>query len=191
MATTSGEYTVEVHRWSVRTFSQNNFGLPVIAEFRPQPALPVITSAGGVLTVTPAVPSVTYQWYKDGVLIPGATGATYNPAGQTGAYTVKATDSAGCRNTSAVFNYNPTAIKDPTGIAGHIKVYPSPATNVIHISAPVKVNAVLLRVDGGVLLMEKEATKIDISHLAEGLYILQLRDNDNNFIKAEKIIKLN
>lgn len=190
-ATISGDYTVEGSPLECPDFSQNNFGLPVTAEFRPQPALPVITSAGGVLSVTPPVATVTYQWYKDGVLIPGATGATYNTIGQTGSYTVKATDGSGCSNTSAAFNYNPTAINDPDGIAGQIKVYPSPAREVIHIAAPVKVNAVLLAADGAVLIRTKEATTIDISHLAEGLYILQLQDKEGHFIKAEKIIKLN
>lgn len=190
-ATESGDYTVEGSPVECPDFTQNNFGLPVTAEFRPAPAIPVISNVGGVLTVTPVVPTITYQWYKDGTLIPGATGTTYNPAGQTGGYTVKATDGTGCSNMSTVFNYNPTATNDPNNIAGHIKVYPSPAKDVIHITSPVKVNAVLLRADGGVLLEAKDATKINISHFAEGLYILQLRDKDGNFIKAEKIIKLN
>ncbi len=190
MAITSGNYTVKGSPVQCPDFSQNNFTLPVTAEFRPQPALPVISNAGGVLTVTPSVPTVTYQWYKDGTLIPGATGATYNTAGQTGSYTVRATDGSGCSNTSAAFNYNPTAINDPDGIAGRIKVYPSPAKEVIYITAPVKVNIVLLAADGTVLLRKNNATAIDISHLAEGLYILQLRDKEDHFIKAEKVIKL-
>lgn len=190
-ATESGDYTVEGSPLECPDFSQNNFGLPVTAEFRPQPALPVISNTGGVLSVTPVVPTVTYQWYKDGVLIPGATGATYNPAGVVGAYTVKATDGSGCSNTSVIFNYNPTAINDPNGIAGSIKVYPSPAKNIVYITSPVKINAVLLRVDGGVLVEQKEVKSIDISHFAEGIYILQISDAAGQFIKAEKIIKLN
>ncbi len=190
-ATESGDYTVKGSPVQCPDFSQNNFGLPIAAEFRAQPALPVITQTGGVFTVTPVVPTLTYQWYKDGVAIAGATGATYNPAGQAGNYTVKVTDGSGCSNTSAVFNYNPTAIHDPNGIAGQIRVYPSPAKDMLYIKSPVKVNAALLRIDGGVVMRQQDAAKIDISGLAEGMYLLQLRDKEGNFIKAEKIIKLN
>lgn len=190
-ALVSGDYTVEGSPLECPDFKQNNFGLPVTAEFRAQPAVPVIVSTGGQLAVSPVVPTVTYQWYKDGVAIPGATSATYNPAGQTGSYTVKATDGSGCSNTSAAFEYNPTAIHDPSGIAGSIKVYPSPARDVVYIKAPVKINAVLLRMDGGVLLDQQDAVQIELSGLAEGMYLLQLRDKDGNFIKAEKIIKMN
>lgn len=190
-ATASGDYTVKGSPVECPGFSQNNFGLPVVAEFRAQPALPVITNAGGTLSVTPVTPTVTYQWYKDGVIIPGATGATYNTGGQAGSYTVKVTDGSGCSNTSAAFNYNPTAIHDPNGIAGQISIYPSPAKDRLYIKSPVKVNALLLRVDGGVLINEKDARAIDISGLAAGIYLLQLRDKDGNFIKAEKVIKMN
>jgi glucose/arabinose dehydrogenase len=42
----------------------------------------------------------TYKWYKDAVLIPGATAATY-PVATNGAYTVQVTNASGCFKTSS------------------------------------------------------------------------------------------
>jgi hypothetical protein len=51
------------------------------------------------ISVTTPTPSVSYQWYKDGVAIPGATsntiGATAVGYGDAGSYTVKLTNTAG------------------------------------------------------------------------------------------------
>lgn len=189
-ALTAGDYTVQGSPVECPAFSQNNFGLPVTAEFRPQPAQPVIVQTGSQLSVSPVVPGVTYQWYKNNVLIPGATSATYDPAGATGSYTVKATDGSGCSNMAVAFNYNPTAINDPNGIASRIQVYPNPAREAVYIQSPVKVDAVLLSADGAKVMQQTAAGTIDISHLPAGMYLLELRDKDRNFIKAEKVIKL-
>ncbi|MCS7084604.1 MAG: hypothetical protein NZ534_00830, partial [Bacteroidia bacterium] len=50
----------------------------------------------------------TYQWYKDGNLITGATAMTYN-ATTGGSYTVQVTDAAGCVGISSV----PVVLLDP------------------------------------------------------------------------------
>ncbi|WP_118950604.1 T9SS type A sorting domain-containing protein [Taibaiella helva] len=185
-----GEYTVEAAPMQCPDFLQNNFGLPLTVAFRPQPDQPVIVQTGSQLSVSPSVPTVTYQWYKDGELVPGATGATYDPAGVTGSYTVKATDGSGCSNLSAAFNYNTTAIHDPNGIASHIQVYPNPAKETVFIQSPVKLSLLLLGADGAKVMEQRSGSSLDISRLPAGLYILELRDKDNNFIKAEKLIKL-
>jgi hypothetical protein len=51
-----------------------------------EPTLTGNTAAGSVLTLTPGVwnvasTTVTYQWYRDGAIIPGVTGATYTTTG--------------------------------------------------------------------------------------------------------------
>lgn len=52
------------------------------------PPSPVIAEVSGVLSTTE--PFSTYQWYKDDVLIPGATARQYSPT-SSGMYTVKVT----------------------------------------------------------------------------------------------------
>ncbi|TAF33944.1 MAG: T9SS C-terminal target domain-containing protein [Cytophagales bacterium] len=72
------------------------------------------------LTATPAL-GVTYQWYKDAVLIGGATGATYN-ATTSGSYSVVVT------STSTLCSSTPSAVVN-------ITVNPNPAPTIIATGA--------------------------------------------------------
>jgi hypothetical protein len=62
----------------------------------------------------------SYQWYNNGVLIPGATSQTYI-ATVSGNYTVTVTNAGGCSGTSSAtavtVNNNPTVSTTPTGNA--------------------------------------------------------------------------
>ena len=88
---------------------------PVVAV---APTPPVITLNGNVLTSTP---SINYQWYLNGSPIAGATQKTDTVIG-SGAYTVVATDSVGCTQTSNQVNYNSSGSGD---IA--LSVFPNPS----------------------------------------------------------------
>lgn len=70
----------------------------------PLPAQPTITPSGNLLTSSAAS---TYQWYYNGSIISGATSQSYT-ATQNGSYNVVVTNSYGCSNTSAPYNYNVT-----------------------------------------------------------------------------------
>ncbi len=50
-------------------------------------------------SATFSVPGLSYQWYRDGLAIPGATGGIYKPT-QAGRYHVKITDAFGCSGLS-------------------------------------------------------------------------------------------
>ena len=63
------------------------------------PAPPTITRNGDVLTSSYATGN---QWYKDGVIIPGATGQNYTVTA-TGVYKVEHTNANGCKRMSADF----------------------------------------------------------------------------------------
>lgn len=85
---------------------------------------PVITQSGNTLTVSPAASS--YQWYKDGVAIQGATSATLDIT-KGGSYSVIVTDANGCSG---------SASKTATlRVAGAIpyQVYPNPSGNNVNI----------------------------------------------------------
>ncbi len=75
--------------------------------------------AGGTVTMN-ANQGDSYQWYKDGVAISGATNQTYG-ATSTGAYTVAVTNAGGCSGTSdptnVVVNNNPTVNVSPANNA--------------------------------------------------------------------------
>lgn len=188
MATADGYYMVEGHTNTCPDFPQNTADSPVVAVFT-QPDPPVINLEEGQLVITPLAAAV-YQWYLDDTLLPGATGTTYDPEGTPGDYSVEVTDEHGCSNRSAVFSYDPTGINQPSELVDAIKVYPNPATEIVQVISPVKVNISLWSIDGKLLFQQEGAPSLDIRHLEAGTYLLYITDKEQHFIKAEKLIKL-
>lgn len=109
--TDSGEYSVQV---------SNNRGtvLSAVAALtvRPLSAPPVIVAAPASRVLTQGIvsqlvvtasgtPEPSYQWFKDGLLIPGATSSTYevraNGSASGGAYTVEVSNALGKVTTAA------------------------------------------------------------------------------------------
>ena len=129
----------------------------------------------------------SYQWYLNGLPIPGATTSVLNITGG-GSYTLKVTDVNGCSVTSEPYimktNGTPTL-----NLAGDILVYPNPATSVLYIDAPVKVNVVLLSIDGKILAEQKQAMFIDISKLPSGMYMVLIYDENDLPLKVQKFSK--
>lgn len=71
-----------------------------------------------------------------------------------------------------------------------INVYPNPATNVLNIAANEAVNVSIFSIDGKKVADAANATTIDISRLAAGMYMAQVRSAANNsLIKAVKFTK--
>ncbi len=132
---------------------------------------------------------VTYQWFKDGVAIVGATDSLQRCIG-AGRYKVDVTDVNGCQSVSAE---DPTSCAE-VGVAvvaasGDIKIFPNPAQNTIQIEAPVAVRAVISSMDGRMLIDQADAKTIDISRLADGIYTIMLYDAGNHLLKADKLVK--
>ena len=93
---------------------------PVTAVFSLQPASRTIAVGGNVTFTASAsgTPSPTFQWRKDGVVIPAAVGVSFTltnvQLGQAGAYSVAATNSAGTTvSESAILTVNSTAVGSP------------------------------------------------------------------------------
>jgi hypothetical protein len=84
---------------------------------------PVVTSNGYYLITTQ--PYLTYQWYLNGVAIPGATSCTHHPL-QLGDYSVMVNDSNGCPKMSALYyvnTYNPSPNVTNVTICNHQTPY--------------------------------------------------------------------
>lgn len=145
---------------------------------------PVITDNNGVLSTGSFA---AYQWLRNGQILPGATGQTYIPV-VDGTYTVVVTDVSGCTNESQPYGIT-LGIADFEALAKLIKVFPNPARSFIQVEAPVKVNITLSTIDGKEMLHEKNAKKTDISHLAAGMYLLRITDQNNTPVKVEKVVK--
>jgi|GEM_PF-2535008 len=114
-ASSTGAYSVQV----TNAAGCSGTSPAVTVTINPLPAQPVITAVNNVMTATDASPVVSYQWYHNGALLPGATSETYIDT--SGSYTVTVTGANGCSNTSLPFsNSGSTVIQvavsgDPQG----------------------------------------------------------------------------
>jgi len=128
----------------------------------------------------------SYQWYFNGVAVPYATSYTYTPTG-TGSVTVEVKDAAGCSQMSGVYG---TSVKHLLK-ASDVRLYPNPATTVVNIDAPVPVNVSILNLQGAEVMHQDNAKLLDITTLANGIYMIKVYDQDNNLIKNERLVKNN
>jgi hypothetical protein len=130
-----------------------------------------------------------YQWFMNGTAIAGATSGIYaSPA--PGDYVVVITDVNGCTDTSDVYTVLPTGINTTTGNI-NITVYPNPASSVLHINAPVKVNVTVIATDGRVVIANQETENINVTELANGVYMLLIYDEHKTLLKTDRFSKMN
>lgn len=138
------------------------------------PAIPTITANGNVLTATAAT---TYQWFVDGVLIPGATGQTYS-ATQSGAYCVQVTDANGCWYSYSLL-YDHTFITDIASFdqAHNLNAYPNPTNGILNLSDDAlgtRFTAEVIDAAGRTVLKVQNEKIIDLSAFDSGIYILNI-----------------
>lgn len=140
------------------------------------PAIPTIGLSGSVLSSTTAT---TYQWYLNGQPISGATSQTYS-AITPGIYVVRITDANGC-----VYQYS-KGFKYSSGSTGFNEVdlsdemtaYPNPTQGMIALKNIEKFGAEFrVRVmdqSGKVLMQIRNASSLNLSHLPNGIYFIEV-----------------
>ncbi len=140
------------------------------------PAQPVITYSNPDLVSSVGT---TYQWYFNGNLIAGATSQTYTPS-QYGIYVVRTTDANGCVNVySQGLDYTPvTAIKAENDKLNSLAVFPNPTSGSIELDfngyTETEFTISVFDNTGKLVLTKNNETKIDLSELNTGLYILNI-----------------
>ena len=133
---------------------------------------------------------LTYQWMRNGILIPGANSSIYL-APLNGAYEVIVSDGTGCTDTSAVYVVNDISNKVNTVLmSGGISIYPNPVTGVLHVDAGQPVSLSVLAMDGRVILDAIDASEVDVTALSSGLYMVQIYDREHNLLGTGKFSKL-
>lgn len=119
----AGSFTVRV---------KNSFGCesvisaPFNTGLHPLPATPVISQTGNQLTCTPAA---SYQWFNNGVAIPGATGPGITISA-VGLYSVTVTNAQGCKASSAPFQ----SVRMITTPHFDYQLYPNPVVGNLQLS---------------------------------------------------------
>ncbi len=130
----------------------------------------------------------TYQWYYNGTAIANATVADYTPT-QSGVYTVLVTDANGCTGMSANYYFAYSSVPNTTIGNTSINVYPNPANTTVYVDAAIPVTAALYEMDSRLIMTVKEAKQLDISALADGVYLLSISDDNGNVLKVMKVVK--
>ena len=180
---TPGTYTVSLIVSNVSgsdTLTLNNY-----ITVYPYPAPQGILQNGDTLFANQG--AVSYQWYENGVLIPGATNYYY-VALESGNYNVVATDENDCEVEAVIFDviaslHSPTAYEQ-------VAVYPNPVMNELTLRnqfGSSKVVTVYNLLGETVMTMKPNASSAqeesvyDVSKLAPGSYYLEMRSPDKVF----------
>ena len=148
--------------------------------------IPVITQVG-VDSLTTQLAS-SYQWYKDGTIISGATNRFYQ-ATETGNYTVTVSDANGCEGASASFFLEITGIRNVSGIEDFM-LYPNPAKDYVMLQGSITdtdfLYVELQSIVGKKILQTQIPVSngmfrysLDVQELAEGNYFLYIKDEIN------------
>jgi uncharacterized delta-60 repeat protein len=150
---------------------------------------PHITQSGGVLSATG---TGSYQWYLDGVEIPGETSQTLAVA-ENGNFTVKLTDENGCSAMSSVFSVINTGLKSNTS-SGDITTYPNPSSGLIYfkgnINTPLQAKIEVRNSLGKLIFSETNFhmnQAVDLSNVTRGIYFIQISDGSK--MQSFKVIK--
>jgi hypothetical protein len=149
------------------------------------PAVPTITTAGGVLASSAANGN---QWLLNGAPIANATSQFYTPT-QSGFYTVTVTNANGCTASSAPYSYSTTGVAEAFANGLQLKVYPNPATDLVKIEANTEQDIVVevRNIIGQVLIQSvapaangKVDYKLNTASLSKGVYLLNLKSKSGS-----------
>lgn len=154
----------------------------ILISVYPSPITPSLSWNGTLLTAN-GTNAAGYQWYLNGVLIPGATGSTYTPT-QDGIYTVSILDNNGCMSGQSLpVTIAGLGMDQPT--AQQFSIYPNPGSGQIqftwHLAAAGEVQIQVTDISGRqVWNVQRDGVAgtnmftADLSGLAAGMYEVQL-----------------
>jgi len=153
----------------------------------PQPAPQGISQNGDTLFANQG--AVSYQWYHDGNLIPGAT-AYFYVADQSGSFNVVATDNNGCEVEAVIFDV--VAGLQRVVDNGEWAIYPNPVKEQVFVTgyqlpgtaaefSIYNVLGELVEVVHPLSVSSPLPSIFDVSNLASGTYWLEVKSNEKIF----------
>lgn len=136
------------------------------------------------------------QWYFNGTPVSGGMNDSIDwvAQGQNGQYTLLYTDANGCKKFSEVTNIiTITTIGMNEIDAFEVNIYPNPSSGLINIDLTDGVDFIqIISTNGQVVYSESEIkaglTNIDLTHLNDGVYIIQII-RDNNIVNRRIIVE--
>ncbi len=185
---TSGTYTLSA-AWPECPNFYISSGVGPTFDFIPTTP-PEITSNDTILT---ASYGNSFQWFFEGVQIPGATTSTFQPFVQ-GFYTVLITDDNGCSVSSEPFFFAISSSREPIDGKQSFTVFPNPAAGDITLNNHIgqKCNVEIYDQTGKILFTlqntETHSLLIPATKWSPGVYICKIQTGDNfHFLKLMKI----
>ncbi len=158
--------------------------LAVVATVFPKPN-PSISRKLDTLLVDKKYDS--YSWFKDNVVIAGATGSSLKVIA-SGKYKVYVTDNNACSAYSNEFTYNANGID--LNEAHRFIIYPNPFTTELVIENIAAANIELTDMQGRLIKRIAFANRISLHEILPGIYFIRLLDVNNHLIATQKIVKI-
>ncbi len=155
----------------------------------PPLAIPAITQNGPDLTSSVAA---GYQWYLNGVKIPGETNQNFTPV-QDGVYLVRVTDSNACGyaySTNFIFTLtNNISVNNP--VEQKFSLYPNPVSGILSINEQFytgdNFKVMITDAVGKTILTTKNRKSLDLSSYENGMYHISLQ-TESGLRYTQKII---
>jgi PKD repeat protein len=121
--------------------------------------------------------ALTYQWYYNGTIIPGAT-EYYYVAPAAGNYNVVATDVNGCEVEAVIFDVVASTGALTFGEGSGVKLFPNPVTDNLFVTLNNGIKIVSMTVLGRlgekVISSHDQNGVIDCRGLLHGIYLLEI-----------------
>jgi PKD repeat protein len=160
----------------------------------PYPAPQGIQQSGDTLIANQG--AISYQWYNNGILIPGATDYYY-VAQASGNFNVVATDVNGCEVEAVIFDViagiTPAFSKED----GVVILSPNPVRNILTVNLSGRMTAATIAIYnllGEIILIENYSTNIpgneihvDCGEYVEGLYFIEVTADNHSY--RERFVK--
>ena len=179
-----GSYSVTLiasNMTSSDTLSLNNY-----ITVYPYPPPQGISQSGDTLFANAG--AVSYQWYDNGNLIPGATDYFY-VAPHSGDYSVVATDQNTCEVEAAIFDVV-AGLQELTAGNMQLSIIPNPVKDKFTVRnsnfkmSDTGVVTIYNVLGEKVMSLHSDLSRIDVHELSPGLYYLEIQDN-KNFLRAK------
>ena len=170
-ATTAGSYRVG----TTSADGCSALSAPLAVVVNALPATPAVSYSNVANWLLSSAPSGN-QWYRNGVLIPGADSTVWQPL-QNGIYTVEVTNADGCTAVSSPYNYVNLGLENGAN-ALNLRVQPNPASDraILVASQPLDgavasvVDALGRVVWSGAWPADAAQMNLNVSHWAKGMY---------------------
>jgi hypothetical protein len=158
----------------------------------PAPATPTISWNGSQLTTSAT--GVSYQWYLNGAVIPGATSAAHTPTA-IGTYRIMVSAN-GCSSTSNDYTLVVTNTNSSAALSRYqAQVFPNPAKNILTVqfseTPEITLTIQLLNSQGKVvktISTKNKITTIPVEQLSSGLYLLSIQGEGYQQIKKIEVL---